>query len=56
MFIRVDTPVFDTDYQPGFYALWRSFSQCMFVEDEGDVVFYKNKQGKAVRKVATSAG
>ncbi|KAJ6581450.1 delta-12 fatty acid desaturase [Mycena capillaripes] len=35
-----------------FYALYRSFTQCCFVEDDGDIVFYKNKVGKAARVVA----
>ncbi|KAL0946314.1 hypothetical protein HGRIS_012555 [Hohenbuehelia grisea] len=30
-----------------FYALWRSFSQCIFVEDDGQVVFLKNQRGEA---------
>ncbi|RDB28347.1 Delta(12) fatty acid desaturase [Hypsizygus marmoreus] len=30
------------------YALWRSFTQCTFVESEGDVVFFKNQYGEAV--------
>ncbi|GAM23984.1 hypothetical protein SAMD00019534_071590 [Acytostelium subglobosum LB1] len=32
--------LFDTTPIP--QALWRSWTQCRFVEDEGDVVFYKN--------------
>ncbi|KAF9041637.1 fatty acid desaturase-domain-containing protein [Panaeolus papilionaceus] len=39
-----------------FYALYRSFTQCLFVEDEGDIVFYKNKKGVAARIVAESEG
>ncbi|TFK21587.1 delta-12 fatty acid desaturase [Coprinopsis marcescibilis] len=35
-----------------FRALYRTFTQCCFIEDDGDVVFYKNRQGKAVRIVA----
>ncbi|KAI0037035.1 fatty acid conjugase [Vararia minispora EC-137] len=31
-----------------FRALYRSFSECCFVENEGDIVFYKNKQGIAI--------
>ncbi|KAG7095517.1 hypothetical protein E1B28_006255 [Marasmius oreades] len=30
------------------YALWRSFTQCVFVEDEGDIVFFKNRYGETV--------
>ncbi|KAJ6561601.1 delta-12 fatty acid desaturase [Mycena capillaripes] len=32
-----------------FRALYRSFTQCIFIEDEGDIVFYKNKHGEAAR-------
>jgi len=31
-----------------FYALWRSFTQCTFVESEGDIVFFKNQHGEAI--------
>jgi hypothetical protein len=37
--------------QPSFYALYRSFTQCQFIEDEGDIIFYKNREGKAVRAI-----
>jgi omega-6 fatty acid desaturase (delta-12 desaturase) len=30
------------DDTPIFKALWNSFTKCKFVEDEGDIVFYKN--------------
>ncbi|KAE9403513.1 hypothetical protein BT96DRAFT_936357 [Gymnopus androsaceus JB14] len=29
-------------------ALWRSFTQCVFIEDEGDILFYKNQYGESV--------
>lgn len=35
-------------------SLWKSYTQCRFVEDEGDVVFYKNAKGKAIRRVVMS--
>ncbi|KAI0360610.1 hypothetical protein OH77DRAFT_702383 [Trametes cingulata] len=35
-----------------FYALYRSFTECVFIEEEGSIVFYKNKYGIAVRDVA----
>ncbi|KAG6809943.1 hypothetical protein H0H92_013992 [Tricholoma furcatifolium] len=38
-----------------FYALYRSFTQCLFIEEEGDIIFYKNRRGVAVREVAQSA-
>jgi len=40
--------------QFSFYALYRSFTQCQFVEEEGDIIFYKNSYGEAVRQVATT--
>ncbi|THH31370.1 hypothetical protein EUX98_g2804 [Antrodiella citrinella] len=40
------------DSTPTLYALWRSFTQCQFVEDEGGVVFYKNQQGRAQVRVS----
>ncbi|KAI0795567.1 delta-12 fatty acid desaturase [Abortiporus biennis] len=36
-----------------FRALYRAFTQCCFIEDDGDIVFYKNRDGKAQRVVAT---
>ena len=36
------------------YALWRSFTQCTFIEPEGDVVFFKNQRGEAIREHAES--
>lgn len=32
-------------------VLWRNFNDCQFVEDEGQILFYKNKQGKSVMRV-----
>ncbi|KIJ96322.1 hypothetical protein K443DRAFT_45311, partial [Laccaria amethystina LaAM-08-1] len=32
-------------------TLYRSFTQCLFIEDEGDIVFYKNKHGIAARRL-----
>ncbi|KAJ2920623.1 hypothetical protein H1R20_g16471, partial [Candolleomyces eurysporus] len=40
---------YNYDSTNSFRALYRTFSQCCFIEDEGDIVFYKNKDGKAVR-------
>ncbi|KIY43773.1 hypothetical protein FISHEDRAFT_52616 [Fistulina hepatica ATCC 64428] len=42
---------YNYDPTPSFYALYRSFTQCVFVEEEGDIVFYKNAEGKSVREV-----
>ncbi|KAJ3515052.1 hypothetical protein NLJ89_g2002 [Agrocybe chaxingu] len=38
-----------------FRALYRTFTQCCFIEDDGDIVFYKNKDGKASRVLASDA-
>ncbi|KAI0076538.1 hypothetical protein K474DRAFT_1597790 [Panus rudis PR-1116 ss-1] len=38
-----------------FYALYRSFTECVFIEDEGGIVFYKNADGVASRWVAEEA-
>lgn len=35
-----------------FRALYRTFTQCCFIEDDGDILFYKNKHGQAARTVA----
>lgn len=45
---------FNIQRQPTFYALYRSFTECVFIEDEGDIVFYKNKDGVAQREVSES--
>lgn len=36
-------------------ALWRSFVHCLFVEEEGAVVFYKDASGSAQRVVDPKA-
>ncbi|KAH9927543.1 fatty acid desaturase-domain-containing protein [Amylocystis lapponica] len=41
---------YNYDSTPTIYALWRSFTQCTFIEPVGDVVFFKNQQGEAVRE------
>lgn len=38
--------------KPVFKALWDNYNDCQFVEDEGDVVFYRDKEGKSVRRPA----
>ncbi|TFK32699.1 fatty acid desaturase-domain-containing protein [Crucibulum laeve] len=45
---------YNYDSTPSFYALYRSFTQCLFVEDDGDIIFYKNKDGVAARVLAES--
>ncbi|KAJ7627969.1 fatty acid desaturase-domain-containing protein [Mycena polygramma] len=44
---------YNYDETPAVVALWRSFTQCTFVEDEGDVIFFKNRVGKAVAEAAS---
>ncbi|KAG5635516.1 hypothetical protein H0H81_010979 [Sphagnurus paluster] len=46
---------YNYDSTPSFYALWRSFTQCLFIEEEGGIVFYKNKHGVAAREVQKDA-
>ncbi|KAJ7701504.1 hypothetical protein B0H17DRAFT_924666 [Mycena rosella] len=36
--------------QPVFSALWESYNCCQFVEDNGNIVFYRDKTGHAVRR------
>ncbi|KAF5366888.1 hypothetical protein D9615_010536 [Tricholomella constricta] len=38
-----------------FRALYRTFTQCCFIEDDGDIVFYKNKHGQAARVLSEDA-
>ena len=41
-----------TPRQNTFRALYRSFRECCFIEDDGDIVFYKNQHGEAQRFLA----
>jgi len=34
----------------GWAEVYRVYKQCKFVEDEGDIVFYKNAQGLAAAR------
>ncbi|KAJ7628803.1 fatty acid desaturase-domain-containing protein [Roridomyces roridus] len=38
--------------KPIFSALWDSYNRCQFVEDSGNVLFYRDKHGHAVRRPA----
>ncbi|KAJ2929163.1 hypothetical protein H1R20_g7927, partial [Candolleomyces eurysporus] len=42
-YVHYDTPVFQ--------ALWRTYNDCQFVDNNGDVFFYRNKKGNAARSV-----
>ncbi|KAK7440067.1 hypothetical protein VKT23_017316 [Stygiomarasmius scandens] len=44
---------YNYDSTNSFRALYRSFVECEFIEDDGDIVFYKNREGKAARVLAT---
>ncbi|KAJ7454201.1 fatty acid desaturase-domain-containing protein [Mycena latifolia] len=37
---------YNYDDTPALIALWRAFTRCTFVEDHGDVVFFKNRAGR----------
>ncbi|KZT32609.1 hypothetical protein SISSUDRAFT_526767 [Sistotremastrum suecicum HHB10207 ss-3] len=37
--------------EPVFQALWRSFTECQFVEDDGEVLFYRNSKGESIVEV-----
>lgn len=39
--------------QNAFFALYRSFTECVFVEEDGEIVFYKNARGEAARQLAS---
>lgn len=39
---KVLGPYYIFDDTPIIKALWRSHNQCRFIEDEGDIIFYKN--------------
>ncbi|GJE88918.1 fatty acid desaturase-domain-containing protein [Phanerochaete sordida] len=42
---------------PAFRALWESYNACQFVEDTGDVVFYRDRKGRfAVRPAQEAEG
>ncbi|KAK7683611.1 hypothetical protein QCA50_013449 [Cerrena zonata] len=44
---------YNYDSTNSFRALYRSFTQCCFIEDEGDIVFYKNRDGITQRVLKT---
>ncbi|KAF7762132.1 hypothetical protein Agabi119p4_8725 [Agaricus bisporus var. burnettii] len=43
---------YNYDSTNSFRALYRTFTQCCFIEDEGDIVFYRNSKGETARVVA----
>ncbi|KAL0581657.1 hypothetical protein V5O48_000358 [Marasmius crinis-equi] len=52
---RVLKDDYNYDSTNSFRSLYRTFTECCFVEDEGDIVFYKNREGKAARVLAEDA-
>ncbi|KAJ7623255.1 delta-12 fatty acid desaturase [Roridomyces roridus] len=46
---------YNYDSTNSFRALYRTFTECCFIEDDGDIVFYKNKNGKTARVLADDA-
>ncbi|KAF8173116.1 hypothetical protein BJ912DRAFT_992797 [Pholiota molesta] len=36
--------------------LWDSYNQCQFVENQGEVLFYRDKKGQALRRPPTNTG
>ncbi|KAI8972806.1 linoleoyl phosphatidylcholine delta-12 acetylenase [Trametes punicea] len=38
--------------KPVFKALWESYNRCQFVEDKGDILFYRDRSGKAACRPA----
>ncbi|KAF5356411.1 hypothetical protein D9758_009483 [Tetrapyrgos nigripes] len=49
---RVLKDDYNYDSTNTFRALYRTFTQCCFIEDTGDIVFFKNKDGEAGRILA----
>ncbi|KAJ7458120.1 hypothetical protein FB451DRAFT_1406437 [Mycena latifolia] len=39
--------------KPAFQALWDNYNACQFVEDDGDILFYRDKKGEALLRPAT---
>ncbi|KAJ3886899.1 fatty acid conjugase [Lentinula edodes] len=46
---------YNYDSTNSFRALYRTFTECEFIEDEGDIVFFKNRQGRANRVVVSTS-
>ena len=38
--------------EPAFVALWNNYNKCQFVEDHGEVLFYRDRKGEAVKQPA----
>ncbi|KAJ7447434.1 fatty acid conjugase [Mycena latifolia] len=42
---------YNFDSTNSFYALYRSFTQCCFIDDDGEIVMYRNREGKTARDI-----
>ncbi|KAJ7224124.1 fatty acid desaturase-domain-containing protein [Mycena pura] len=40
-------PHYHRSTDPVFLVLWKNYNSCQFVDDEGDVLFYRDRQGSA---------
>ncbi|ESK86228.1 delta-12 fatty acid desaturase [Moniliophthora roreri MCA 2997] len=47
---------YNYDSTNSFRALYRSFTECCFIEDEGDIVFYMNMNGQTARSLEVKEG
>ncbi|KAF7320735.1 Linoleoyl phosphatidylcholine delta-12 acetylenase [Mycena chlorophos] len=36
--------------RPAFVVLWENYNRCQFVDDEGDVVFYRDRKGRLAER------
>ncbi|KAJ7813125.1 linoleoyl phosphatidylcholine delta-12 acetylenase [Mycena olivaceomarginata] len=46
-------PHYHRSSEPVFRVLWNNYKLCQFVDDEGDVVFYRDRRGNSRRKYST---
>lgn len=45
-------PHYNFSNQPTFKSLWDTYNRCQFVEDKGNVLFYRDRLGQPVRRAA----
>ncbi|KAI0634237.1 fatty acid desaturase-domain-containing protein [Trametes polyzona] len=45
---RAMGPYYRRSAKPVFRALWDNYNFCQFVDDEGDMVFYRDRRGKTI--------
>jgi hypothetical protein len=46
---------YNFDTTSSLYALWRTYTSCEYIDDDGGIVFYKNRYGKQVRELDENA-